>query len=109
MATWVTMKSGEIRKYNKATGWTSDYPWTVLRPEGHTKENNWAVAKIKTEDIQTIEFERPCETGWAPDFIVEHAIDLLLSRAKTLKPTGRLAKLARLLREFNPQRQRWTR
>ena len=107
MPVWVTLKSGEIRKYNKGVSWSFDYAWTVIRPEGWTNENNWVVAKIKIEDIHSLEFDRPCETGWAPDFIVEHAIDLLLSRGKGLKATSKLADLTRLLRGFNPQRQAW--
>jgi hypothetical protein len=112
MAVWVTLKTGEVRKYNEGATWSSDYPFTVIRPEGWKAENNLTVAKIRTDGIQCLEFNRPCEITWQPDFTVEHSLDLLLVRAHSIKSQpnlGKLADLSRLLRKFNPQRRTWTR
>ena len=107
MPVWVTLKSGEIRKYNTGTTWRWQYGRLAIA-SGEPIEK-CGVADINAETIVSAEFTRPCETGWAPDFIVEHAVDLLLSRGKGLKPSKKLADLARLLRRFNPQKREWIR
>ncbi len=109
MPVWVTLKSGEVRKYNTGERFLWENGNLSIASGEPVKEN--AVADIRAESVLVAEFREPCEITYNAD-AVDKAMDILLTRAKSiadLKRKAKLADLARLLRGFNPQRKVWTR
>lgn len=111
MALWVTMKSGEVRKYNSAGIFQPLGDFTRIARNEDLLGDSHVIASIRTSEISSFEFDRPCEVTFQPN-VLDSAVRLLLTRARTIKEPsalGKLAELARLLRNFNPQRRIWTR
>jgi hypothetical protein len=109
MAVWVTLKSGEVRKYNSAGIMRWDNGKLNIAVQDPMEKN--AVAEFDASHVLIAEFERPCEITFNAD-AVDKALDILLTRAKSITDSrrkGKLADLSRLLRKFNPQRREWTR
>lgn len=111
MATWVTLKSGEVRKYNDGGAFDYAEEFTYIRNAPEDRDRNYCIAKIRTADISIIEFREPCEVTWQPNR-VDKAVTIVLTRARGITEwysKGKLAELSRLLRNFNPKTREWTR
>lgn len=109
MPVWVTLRNGEVRKYNRGGSFNTEGDFTYIRERATDTERHWCLCKIRTSDIAMIEFEEPCSVNFVGN-LVEKSIDILLRNATKITDysvQGKLADLARLLRGFNPQRREW--
>lgn len=105
---WVTLKDGEIRRYNEATVYLFDAGWArIARGEPIEKH---VIAWIREDMIESLEFERPCEITFQANAL-DSALDIVLKRLRKAHgpQLDKLASLKRSLADFNPQRKQWSR
>lgn len=107
---WVTMKNGEVRRYNDAGAYEINGGMYRIGSSLLSLSRKESIATIRASDVAILEFSQPCEVTFRAD-VVESAIDVLLRRAQGIRGNSvagdKLASLTRLLRKFNPQRRTW--
>lgn len=114
MSLWVTLRSGEVRQYNRCHVFDYDEAgeWVSLRASEEEKQRGRIIAKLRVSDLTSLEFERPCQVTWTDDPLTR-AIAILQSRLGRAPEPSRavsqkLAPLARVLRRLNLRTYQWT-
>ena len=61
---WVTMKDGEVRRYNNVSSYNELNGWFRLGSRLPVHKNT--IARLRMEDVKRLEYELPCEVIPAP-------------------------------------------
>lgn len=108
---WITYRDGRVAKYNNGEVFLMETDdWVRIAKDSKSLDKNEVIAKLRTSEILSLEYEQPCEVTFKAN-VIEDALTILLTRAKKITDwqiKGKLADLSRLLRKFNPQSRQWT-